>query len=68
MEAADIEGCNRVDLHCLRLEEDIAWKEGMHIARCFGRQALGCSTSRLLHPLFAPFLAAKRGREKRLKA
>ena len=60
MAAADIWDWSRLGIPCLLLEEGIAWKEGVHIARCFGRHALlGCSTSRLLHPFFAPFLAAK---------
>ena len=53
-------------MHCLLLEEDIAWKEEGHIVGCFGGQALGCSTSRLLHLFVAPFLAAKgKGEESR---
>lgn len=62
VEAADIWGWSCFGMHCLLLEEDIAWEEGLHIARhhrCFGRQALGCSTSLLLHPFFAPFKILK---------
>ena len=48
-----------VDMHCLLLEEDIAWLEEGHIAHCFGRQKQDCSMSRLLHPFFAPWPIGK---------
>ena len=46
-------------MHCLLLEEDIAWVEEGHIARCFGRQEQDCNMSRLLHPFFAPWPIGK---------
>ena len=46
-------------MHYLLLEEDIAWMEEGHKTRCFGRREQDCSTSRLLHPFFAPWPIGK---------
>ena len=59
VEAAGISGWSRLGMHCLLPEGDTAWEEGLHIAHYVGRQSLGCNTSRLLHPSFAPLLTAK---------
>lgn len=56
VEVAGIWDWIRLGIHCLLPEEGTAWEEGLDIGRCLGRQ---CSTSRLLHPFFAPFLPAK---------
>ena len=50
-EAADILGWSRLGIRCLLPEEDIAWEEQRHIARC-----LGCNRSLLPHPFFAPLV------------
>ena len=57
--AVDIEGWCPGDMHCLLLEEGIAWIEEGHMTRCFGRQDQDCSMSRLLHPFFAPWPIGK---------
>ena len=58
----DIEGWSPGGMHHLLLEEDIAWMEEGHIARCFGRQEQNCSMIRQLHqlhPFFAPWPTGK---------